>query len=74
MRAPKPQPQTGLEASKAYTQFTMDGLAAGGMTVGPAGDALVEELKVVGETMAAEWLENAGDDGAAIVDAFKCDE
>ncbi|MEP0563017.1 MAG: TRAP transporter substrate-binding protein [Paracoccaceae bacterium] len=61
----------GLEASKAYTQFTMDGLAAGGMTVGPAGDALVDELKVIGETMAAEWLENAGEDGAAILEAYK---
>ena len=61
----------GLEASKAYTQFTMDGLAAGGMTVGPAGDALVAELKVIGETMAAEWLENAGEDGAAIIEAYK---
>jgi len=60
----------GLEASKAYTQFTMDGLAAGGMTVGPAGDALVEELKVIGETMAAEWLKNAGPDGQAILDAY----
>ena len=61
----------GLEASKAYTQFTMDGLAAGGMTVGPAGDSLVEELKGIGETMAAEWLENAGADGQAILDAYK---
>ncbi|WP_342078241.1 TRAP transporter substrate-binding protein [Yoonia sp. SS1-5] len=61
----------GLQASKDYTQFTMDGLAEGGMTVGPAGDALVEELKAIGETMTAEWLENAGADGQAIVDAFK---
>ena len=61
----------GLEASKAYTQFTMDGLAAGGMTVGPAGDALVAELKVIGETMTAEWLESAGDDGKAIIDAYR---
>lgn len=61
----------GLEASKAYTQFTMDGLAAGGMTVQRAGDQLVSDLKVIGETMTAEWLEAAGDDGAAIVDTFK---
>jgi TRAP-type C4-dicarboxylate transport system substrate-binding protein len=61
----------GLEASKAYTQFTMDGLAAGGMTVGPAGDALVAELKAIGETMTAEWLEAAGEDGKAIIDAYK---
>ncbi len=61
----------GLEASKAYTQFTMDGLAAGGMTVGPAGDSLVEELKGIGNTMATEWLESAGADGQAILDAYK---
>ncbi len=61
---------SGLEKAISYTQFTMDGLAEGGMTVGPAGDALVEELKVIGETMAAEWLETAGEQGAAIIDAY----
>ncbi len=61
----------GLQMSKDYTQFTLDGLKEGGMTVGRAGDALVEELKVIGETMTTEWLESAGDQGAAIVDAYK---
>jgi TRAP-type C4-dicarboxylate transport system substrate-binding protein len=60
----------GIDASKAYTQFTMDGLAEGGMTVGPAGDALMTELRAIGETMTTEWLNDAGDDGKAIVDAF----
>jgi TRAP-type C4-dicarboxylate transport system substrate-binding protein len=60
----------GLAASKAYTQFTLDGLKEGGMTVGRAGDGLVAELKEVGVTMTNEWLEAAGDDGKAIVDAF----
>ena len=54
-----------------YTQFTLNGLRAGGMTVGPAGDALTGELKEIGATMTAEWLEAAGDGGKAIVDAFK---
>lgn len=61
----------GLEASKAYTQFTMDGLAAGGMTVGPAGDELMSGLREVGATMAAEWMEAAGEDGNAIIEAYK---
>lgn len=61
----------GLEASKAYTQFTMDGLAAGGMTVQPAGDGLMGELREIGATMTTEWLEAAGDEGAALVDDFK---
>ena len=53
-----------------YTQFTLNGLRAGGMTVGPAGEGLQGELKEIGATMATEWLENAGDDGKAIIDAY----
>jgi TRAP-type C4-dicarboxylate transport system substrate-binding protein len=53
-----------------YTQFTLNGLRAGGMTVGPAGEALTGELKEIGATMATEWLETAGDDGKAIIDAY----
>lgn len=54
-----------------YTQFTLNGLKAGGMTVGPAGDKLVGELQEIGVTMTNEWLENAGAEGNAIVDAYK---
>ena len=61
----------GLEASIAYTNFTLDGLREGGMTVEKASDEMVDGLKVIGETMTAEWLEAAGAEGAAIVDAFK---
>lgn len=62
---------SGLQRSKDYTQFTLDGLKAGGMTVQRAGDTLVGELKAIGETMTNEWLDSAGDDGKAIVDAYK---
>jgi TRAP-type C4-dicarboxylate transport system substrate-binding protein len=54
-----------------YTQFTLNGLKAGGMTVGPAGDKLVADLKKIGETMTAEWLEKTGEQGKSVVDAFK---
>ncbi|MDH3713976.1 MAG: TRAP transporter substrate-binding protein [Gammaproteobacteria bacterium] len=54
-----------------YTQFTLNGLRAGGMMVGPAGDGLKAELKEIGATMSKEWLKLAGSDGKAIVDAFK---
>ncbi len=61
----------GTWRAKEYTGFTLAGLAAGGMTVEPANDNLMAGLKEVGATMTAEWLEAAGDKGAAIVDAFK---
>ncbi len=60
----------GLQRAKDYTQFTLDGLAEGGMEVGPPGDQLVEDLRAVGATMTEEWLSSAGDEGRAIVDAF----
>jgi hypothetical protein len=41
------------------------------MTVERAGDALVAELQAIGEIMTAEWLEQAGPDGVAIVEAYK---
>lgn len=59
--------------AKEYTGFTLNGLRAGGMTVGPASDKLVGELKEIGKTMTAEWLEAAGDQGKAIVDAFNAE-
>ncbi len=62
---------TALYRSIHYTQFTLNGLRAGGMTVGRAGDQLTADLRKVGETMAEEWLSKAGDDGKAIVDAYK---
>ncbi len=60
----------GLARSKDYTQFTLDGLKEGGMTVEKASDTMVEELKVIGATMTEEWLATAGEDGKAIVDAY----
>ncbi len=41
------------------------------MTVGPASDKLVSDLRKIGETMTSEWLEKTGAEGKAIVDAFK---
>jgi len=41
----------GNYRSKEYTGFTLNGLRAGGMTVGPASEGLVAELKEIGETM-----------------------
>ncbi len=61
----------GLQRAKDYTQFTMDGLREGGMTVAPASDTLKDELRAIGETMTTEWLAEVGEDGQAIVDAFK---
>jgi len=61
----------GSWRSKEYTGFTLQGLRDGGMTVGPAAEQMVNELKEIGVTMTNEWLEAAGADGQAIVEAFR---
>ncbi len=61
----------GTWRAKEYTGFTLQGLRDGGMTVAPASDTMKGELQEIGATMTSEWLEAAGDEGAAIVDAFK---
>lgn len=61
----------GLYRAKEYTNFTYDGLRAGGMIVQPAGDTLMSGLREVGVTMTSEWLESTGDAGQKIVDDFK---
>jgi TRAP-type transport system periplasmic protein len=46
-------------------------LATKGMKVGNAPDALRKELMDIGQTMTAEWLKTAGDEGKAIVEAYR---
>ena len=65
---------SGYWRSVQYTEFTLGELAANGMVVEPAGDGLQAELVEIGETMTSEWLENAGETGARIVDAFKASQ
>ncbi len=65
---------SGYWRSVQYTEFTLGELAANGMTVQRAGDALQAELVEIGETMTSEWLENTGETGARIVDAFKASQ
>ena len=54
-----------------YTDFTLNKLRENGMWVGPAGEKLQKELKEIGEVMLAEWLESAGPEGKAIIEAYR---
>ncbi len=53
-----------------YSGFTLNKLSENGMVVAPAGEQLAAELREIGATMTAEWLEKAGAEGQAIIDAF----
>ena len=53
-----------------YTGFTLGKLAENGMSVTPPGEQLAAELREIGATMTAEWLEKSGAEGQAIIDAY----
>ncbi len=61
----------GTWRAKEYTQFTLNGLREGGMTVEPPSDELAADLQEIGATMTEEWLADAGERGQAIVDEFR---
>ncbi len=61
----------GWAASKKTNTDSLERLKAGGMQILPPSAALKADLKKVGDTMLAEWLAKAGDEGKALVDAFK---
>jgi TRAP-type C4-dicarboxylate transport system substrate-binding protein len=61
----------GWEMSKAETDEKIAALEEGGMQVSQPSDALSKRLAEIGETMTAEWLEEAGDEGQAIIDAYR---
>jgi len=61
----------GWAASKKNNTESLDKLKAGGMQILPPSAALKSDMKKVGDTMLTEWLAKAGDEGKALVDAFK---
>lgn len=63
----------GWEMSRAETDTQIAALGEAGMVVMQPSDALAARLAEIGETMTAEWQEQAGEVGAAILDAFNAD-
>jgi len=61
----------GWDLSAAETADKIAGLEAGGMTVMQPSEALSAKLAEVGEVMVSEWLETAGDAGAAIMTRYQ---
>ena len=60
----------GLAVSKAKNTEYLDLLKKNGMTILQPTAALKADMKKVGDTMLKEWLDKAGPEGKALVDAF----
>ena len=61
----------GWSVSKAKNSEYLELLKKNGMTIVPPTPQLTTDMKKVGDTMLKEWLEKAGPEGQAVVDAYK---
>lgn len=61
----------GWAASQKVNTDTLDKLKANGMQVLPPPPALKADMKKAGDTMLKEWLDKAGAEGQALVDAYR---
>ncbi|SHF50651.1 TRAP-type C4-dicarboxylate transport system, substrate-binding protein [Loktanella atrilutea] len=60
----------GAEKAAELSDGFVKTLADNGMTVSEPGEQLSADLKGIGDTMTAEWLDQTGEDGKAILDAY----
>ncbi|WP_246332877.1 TRAP transporter substrate-binding protein [Aureimonas mangrovi] len=63
--------ERGWQMSREETDAKIAELEAGGMIVSQPSEALSAKLREVGETMTAEWEEQAGETGRTIVENYR---
>lgn len=63
--------EAGWARARELADWYKEQLAANGMTVEPPGEQLKAGFQAIGETMTEEWLDKAGEEGRAIVDAYR---
>jgi TRAP-type C4-dicarboxylate transport system substrate-binding protein len=61
----------GLASAKKANGETLDKLKAGGMNILPPTPQLKADMAKVGETLLKEWLDKAGPEGKALIDAYR---
>ena len=61
----------GLASAKKANGETLDKLKGGGMNILPPSPQLKADMAKVGDTLLKEWLEKAGPEGKALIDAYR---
>ena len=61
----------GWEMSQEETAAQIAALEENGMTISQPSEALSAELAEIGETMTQEWLDEAGEEGKSLIEAYR---
>ncbi|MTI09142.1 TRAP transporter substrate-binding protein [Curvivirga aplysinae] len=71
MAAASAAEKRGWEMSMAETDAKTQTLRDNGVTVSAPSGQLTQELQAIGDEMVADWMESAGDDGRAVIKAYR---
>ncbi|MHB2266536.1 TRAP transporter substrate-binding protein [Aliihoeflea sp. PC F10.4] len=63
----------GWQMSREETDAKIAELEAGGMQVSQPSEALAAKLQEIGDTMTQEWLDQAGPEGEAVIEAYRAE-
>jgi len=63
--------KAGWDKARELSDWYKEQLAAEGMVIEAPSAKLKADFEAIGETMTKEWLEKAGADGQAVIDAYK---
>ena len=61
----------GWKTSEEKNKWYLEQMAKNGMNVAVPSAQLKSDFRKIGDTMTAEWMNNAGADGKAVVDAYR---
>ncbi len=61
----------GWKTSQEKNKWYLEQLAKNGMNIAEPSAQLKADFRKIGDTMTAEWMNNAGADGKAVVDAYR---
>ena len=71
MKAAAAAETRGWAASRKANSETIEKLKANGMQILPPSPQMKADMQKVGETMLKEWLDKAGAEGKAVIDAYR---
>jgi TRAP-type C4-dicarboxylate transport system substrate-binding protein len=63
--------ERGWQKAEELAGWYKEQLAEQGMEVGPPGEQLKQDFQAIGETMTQEWLDQAGEQGQEVIDAYR---
>lgn len=71
LKAAQAAEERGWKVAEEKTKSSLEALAGRGMAIRPPSPALAADLKKIGDRLTNDWLQKAGNDGKAVLEAYR---